>query len=65
MTLRSRAVDAVFGGLELAASLYDFVRNLRKPGPEHDGETDFPLTQRCATSRPPANDGRKEPPQRR
>lgn len=29
MTLRSRAVDAVFGVLELLASLYDTVRKLR------------------------------------
>lgn len=30
MTLRTRAVDLVFGALEGMASLYDFVRGLQK-----------------------------------
>lgn len=30
MTLRSRTVDVVFDGLELVASLYDWVRKLRR-----------------------------------
>ena len=42
MTLRTRAVDAVFGALEGMAALYDFVRGLQKaarPAPK-------PLTYR-------------------
>lgn len=31
MTLRSRAVDVVFGALEGVAALYDLVRDLRRP----------------------------------
>ena len=49
MRLRPRIVDAVFGALELGAAFYDWVRNLRRPGPEHDGDTDpIPLTHRDA-----------------
>jgi hypothetical protein len=33
MSLRSRAVDVVFGVLELLAALYDTVRKLRRPAP--------------------------------
>lgn len=44
---RSWLVDRIFDGLELAASIYDRVRNLRKPGPKHDGDTEpVPLTHR-------------------
>ncbi len=44
---RAWVVDRIFDGLELVASIYDRVRNLRKPGPKHDGDTDpIPLTHR-------------------
>lgn len=49
MTLRARVVDAVFDGLELVASLYDWIRELRRPkrGPSHDGDTlPIPLVRR-------------------
>mgnify|MGYP001575319950 FL=1 len=48
MTLRTRAVDAVFGALEFIASLYDLARKFRRaPGPKHDGDTEpVPLTRR-------------------
>lgn len=44
MSLRSRAVDALFGGLELLAGLYDFVRQMRLPGRQPEP---IPLTQRA------------------
>ncbi len=44
---RAWVVDRVFDVLELTASFYDWVSNLRKPGPAHDGDTDpIPLTHR-------------------
>ena len=47
MSARTRVADAIFDGLELVASFYDWVHNLRKPGPKHDGDTDpMPLTRR-------------------
>ncbi len=53
MTLRSRTVDAVFGAAELVASLYDWIRSLRKPGPKHDDQTDpIPLRRRATEQRP-------------
>lgn len=45
MSLRSRAVDAVFDIVEGIAALYDFVRGMRKVEP-------IPLTRRT-TIRPP------------
>lgn len=41
MSLRSRVVDAVFGGLEGLAALYDLVRRLRRPSPD-----ELPLSHR-------------------
>lgn len=53
MTLRSRIVDGIFGGLELLAAGYDFVRKLRRPrnyhipGPERVRDTDpIPLMRK-------------------
>lgn len=44
---RAWVVDRLFDVLELTASFYDWVRNLRKPGPAHDGDTDpVPLTHK-------------------
>ena len=58
MSARSRAVDAVFGGLELVASLYDFVRQMRRPR-----EQPIPLTHRAVQHQQAqirsASDGRK------
>ena len=46
MTLRSRAVDGVFGFLDLVASLYSWVQKLRRPLPRL-GDTDpFPLEEK-------------------
>lgn len=47
MSLRSRAVDAVFAALEGMAALYDLVRRLRRAAP-------IPLVRRRVTTiRPP------------
>ncbi len=64
MSLRGRTVDAVFGAVQLAVSLYDLIRKLRKPPPPPEP---IPLTRRSTTIRPPPlpTDGRKVPPQRR
>ena len=44
MKLRPRIVDAIFDGIELFASIYDWVRNARKVG-----DTDpIPLTHKDA-----------------
>ena len=40
MSLRARAVDAVFGALELLASLYDWVRRMRRVKVEDTDATD-------------------------
>jgi hypothetical protein len=48
--LRAFTVDRIFDVLELVSGIYDFVRNLRKPGPKHDGDTEptFHLTHKDA-----------------
>lgn len=43
MTLRTRAVDLVFGALEGVVALYDFVRGLQKAKPPPETR---PLTYR-------------------
>lgn len=50
MSLRSRVVDGIFGGLELFAALYDWVRKLRALGEPEP----IPLSRkRDTTIRPP------------